>query len=226
MADIGSGAGFPGLVWKIVRPRLDLTLFERRLKPQLFLERIVAQLGLKGITVVGEDAASCREAGAFDLVVSKAAGRLASILPLADRLLAPGGAYITVKGRSWESELPRSAQAPLRLESAVELPEKRGAALVFRKSRARLSVSRETNRVRPRTAGACRRIAPRTCSPIRGSCRRLHPARARSQSSLRCVRGPHRCHPLVEVSGLRRLRGPHRRHPLQVVGGGPIAATR
>ena len=133
VADIGSGAGFPGLVWKIVRPRLDLTLFDRRLKPQLFLERVVAQLGLKGITVIGEDAANCKEAGTFELVVSKAAGRLASILPLADRLLAPGGAYLTVKGRSWEGEMPRNVQSSLRLESVVELPEERGSAVVFRK---------------------------------------------------------------------------------------------
>jgi len=134
VADIGSGAGFPGLVWKIVRPRLDLTLFDRRLKPQLFLNRVVAQLGLKGITVIGEDAANCKEAGMFELVVSKAAGRLASILPLADRLLAPGGAYLTVKGRSWEGEMPRNVQSSLRLESVVELPEERGSAVVFRKS--------------------------------------------------------------------------------------------
>lgn len=134
VADIGSGAGFPGLVWKIVRPQLDVTLFERRLKPQLFLERVVAQLGLKGITVFGGDAANSTESGAFDLVITKAAGRLAEILPLADRLLAPGGAYITVKGRAWEGELSQSIKASLRLESAVELPEGRGAALVFRKS--------------------------------------------------------------------------------------------
>jgi 16S rRNA (guanine527-N7)-methyltransferase len=134
VADIGSGAGFPGLVWKIVRPRLDLTLFDRRLKPQLFLNRVVAQLGLKGITVIAEDAANCKEAGMFELVVSKAAGRLASILPLADRLLAPGGAYLTVKGRSWEGEMPRNVQSSLRLESVVELPEERGSAVVFRKS--------------------------------------------------------------------------------------------
>jgi len=134
VADIGSGAGFPGLVWKIVRPRLDLTLFDRRLKPQLFLERVVVQLGLKGITVIAEDAANCKEAGTFELVVSKAAGRLASILPLADRLLAPGGAYLTVKGRSWEGEMPRNVQSSLRLESVVELPEERGSAVLFRKS--------------------------------------------------------------------------------------------
>jgi 16S rRNA (guanine527-N7)-methyltransferase len=135
VADIGSGAGFPGLVWKIVRPRLDLTLFERRLKPQLFLERVVVRLGLKGIKVLGEDAANCGEAGAFDLVISKAAGRFAEILPLADRLLVPGGAYVTVKGRAWRSELPRRAQSPMNLESATDLPENRGTALVFRKSR-------------------------------------------------------------------------------------------
>jgi 16S rRNA (guanine527-N7)-methyltransferase len=134
VADIGSGAGFPGLVWKIVRPRLDVTLFERRLKPQLFLERVVSQLGLKGITVFGGDAADSEESGAFDLVISKAAGRLAGILPLADRLLAPGGAYITIKGRAWESELSQSVRSAMRLESAAELPEGRGSALVFRKS--------------------------------------------------------------------------------------------
>jgi 16S rRNA (guanine527-N7)-methyltransferase len=134
VADIGSGAGFPGVVWKIIRPRLDLTLFERRLKPQLFLERVVLRLGLKGITVFGEDAAKCKEAGAFDLVISKAAGRLAGILPLAERLLVPGGAYVTVKSRSWKSELPEKLQARIRLESVIELPEGRGTALVFRKN--------------------------------------------------------------------------------------------
>jgi 16S rRNA (guanine527-N7)-methyltransferase len=134
VADIGSGAGFPGLVWKIVRPQLDVTLFERRLKPQLFLERVVSQLGLKGITVFGGDAADSEESGTFNLVISKAAGRLAGILPLADRLLAPGGAYITIKGRAWESELSQSVRSAMRLESAAELPEGRGSAVVFRKS--------------------------------------------------------------------------------------------
>jgi 16S rRNA (guanine527-N7)-methyltransferase len=134
VGDIGSGAGFPGLVWKIARPRLNLTLFERRLKPQLFLERVVLQLGLKGIAVFGDDAANFKETGTFDLVISKAAGRLAGILPLAERLLAPGGTYLTVKGKSWKSELPQPRRTRMCLESAVELPEKRGTALIFRKS--------------------------------------------------------------------------------------------
>jgi len=133
VADIGSGAGFPGLVWKIVRPGLDLTLFERRLKPQLFLERIVTQLGLEGIAVVGEDAAKCSETGAFDLVVSKAAGRLGDMLPLAGALLGSKGAYVTIKGGAWKSEMPERSRSAMHLEAAIELPEKRGTALIFRK---------------------------------------------------------------------------------------------
>jgi 16S rRNA (guanine527-N7)-methyltransferase len=132
-ADIGSGAGFPGLVWKIVRPRMQMTLFERRLKPQLFLERTVATLGLAGISVIGDDAANCADAGSFDLVASKAAGRLDEMLPLAERLLVPGGGYATLKGRAWKSEVPERFQSSMELVSAVELPEKRGTALIFRK---------------------------------------------------------------------------------------------
>jgi 16S rRNA (guanine527-N7)-methyltransferase len=133
VADIGSGAGFPGLAWKIVRPEIDMTLFERRLKPQSFLARTIARLGLEGVVVIGEDAARAGTAGAFDLVASKAAGRLTGILPLAERLLSPGGAYITIKGRAWEREVPRRARSAMRLETAVELPEGRGTALIFRK---------------------------------------------------------------------------------------------
>jgi 16S rRNA (guanine527-N7)-methyltransferase len=133
VADIGSGAGFPGVVWKIARPELDMTLFERRLKPGLFLERVVTLLGLEGIEIVGEDAANYREAGAFDLVVSKAAGRFADLLPLVERLLAPNGAYLTIKGRAWKAELPDFPESAMRFESSTNLPEKRGAAIVFRK---------------------------------------------------------------------------------------------
>jgi 16S rRNA (guanine527-N7)-methyltransferase len=133
-ADIGSGAGFPGLVWKIVRPSMEMTLFERRLKPQLFLERTVATLRLSGIAVVGGDAANCAEAGSFGIVASKAAGRLDKMLPIAERLLAPGGVYATLKGRAWKGELPEASRSSMKLESAIELPEKRGAAVIFRKN--------------------------------------------------------------------------------------------
>jgi len=133
VADIGSGAGFPGIVWKILTPSIDVTLFERKMKPQLFLDRIISLLGLDGARVVGQDASTFKGPGAFDLAASKAAGRLGIILPLAEKLLIPGGAYVTIKGRAWREELSEPGQGVMRLDSTRELPEKRGFALIFRK---------------------------------------------------------------------------------------------
>lgn len=134
LADIGSGAGFPGLVWKIVRPRIEAVLFERRGKPHIFLERTVAVLALAGVEASGEDAAACAGAGAFDAVVSKAAGRLREMLPLAERLLALGGLYVTIKGASWKEELAHAGGGAMKGAGSIELPHDRGHALFFRKS--------------------------------------------------------------------------------------------
>ena len=95
-ADIGSGYGFPGIVWKIIRPDIDITLFERKEKAALLLERIIRNLDLSGIRVEGE-AKIGSEHEPFCLVVSKAAGRLSSMLPLAEELLTPSGSYVTIK---------------------------------------------------------------------------------------------------------------------------------
>ncbi len=133
VADIGAGAGFPGLVWKIARPDLRVTLFERKERAHAFLERIIAALGLVGAEALLEDAGK-HERERFSIVTSKAAGRLATLLPLAEMLLADGGSYMTIKGGAWRKELAGASQAGMSLLAAVELPERRGAALCFRKA--------------------------------------------------------------------------------------------
>ena len=105
VADIGAGAGFPGIVWKLARPRLEIVLFERKERLASFLERTAAILGLEGVSVRAEDAALYPEVRSFDIVTSKAAGRLGEILPLAGRMLKKGGIYVTAKGTGWEKEL-------------------------------------------------------------------------------------------------------------------------
>jgi 16S rRNA (guanine527-N7)-methyltransferase len=105
VADIGTGAGFPGIVWKLARPRLEIVLFERKERLASFLERTAAILGLEGVSVRAEDAALYPEARRFDIVTSKAAGRLGEILPVAGRMLKKGGIYVTAKGEGWEAEL-------------------------------------------------------------------------------------------------------------------------
>lgn len=133
VADIGSGAGFPGMVWKIVRPDVEMTLFERREKPALFIERVIAGLRLKGVRVVAADAEAFEAERPFDLVVSKASGRLGAIAPIAERILRVEGAYLTIKGKHWQREIAEPGGGVLAFESDAPLPHNRGSMLQFRK---------------------------------------------------------------------------------------------
>jgi len=134
VADIGSGAGFPGIVWKILRPEIELVLFERKERLHGFLERVIAMLSLEGASAEAGDAGAPSRAGSFELAVSKAAGRLPLLLPIAEGLLAPGRPYITIKGSTWRDELTLAGRSSMRLERAAELPHRRGFALVLRKA--------------------------------------------------------------------------------------------
>ena len=133
VADIGSGAGFPGVAWAIARPDIAIVLFERRERPRLFLERTVKLLGLEGTATAGGEAGGSERAGEFDIVISKAAGRLDIMLPVADGLLVPGGAYLTVKGGDWRGEASEAAAGSMRLEGSERLPGERGTMLRFQK---------------------------------------------------------------------------------------------
>jgi 16S rRNA (guanine(527)-N(7))-methyltransferase RsmG len=134
VADIGSGAGFPGIVWKIVRPSLFVTLFERRERMAVLLGTIGAKLGLVGLAVVQDDANEYEPQGAFDVVVSKAAGSLGAVIPIAERLLRIGGRYCTIKGsRAWCRELRERGADRLTLERDEASRSAHGRLLCFSK---------------------------------------------------------------------------------------------
>jgi 16S rRNA (guanine527-N7)-methyltransferase len=101
LVDLGSGAGFPGLVLKLVRPALGLTLVEARQKKAAFLAYLVSRLGLEGAEVVQTHLTPVRarqwepKAAA---VVSRAAFSLSRFLELAAPLLATGGLALALKG--------------------------------------------------------------------------------------------------------------------------------
>ena len=90
--DVGTGAGFPGLVLKLQDPDLAVTLLEPSQKKAAFLHHIIGLLGVSGATVLiarVEDLKS-GHVGPFDLITSRAV-RPELILAEAPRLLAPGG---------------------------------------------------------------------------------------------------------------------------------------
>ena len=133
ISDIGSGAGFPGLVWKILRPSLEITLFERKQKTAVFLKREVNILDLKKIVVLDLDIEEYT-GDLFDIVTSKAAGRLPEMLPLASGLLSRGGFYITVKGDGWREKEGVGPFSGMEFKKEDEMPEKRGIVVIFEKT--------------------------------------------------------------------------------------------
>lgn len=101
LADLGSGAGFPGLVLKMLRPELTLTLVEARQKKVAFLEYLVSYLKLPKVEVINvhlTPSLALKWGPRFGAVVSRATFPLARFLKLASPLLLPGGLVMALKG--------------------------------------------------------------------------------------------------------------------------------
>jgi 16S rRNA (guanine527-N7)-methyltransferase len=96
LADLGSGAGFPGIPIKIVRPDLDVVLIESRERRVSFLSAALRELALDRVRVVGGrvETLQTEMVGLFGAVVMRCAGDQNKLRPAAERLLAPGGTVI------------------------------------------------------------------------------------------------------------------------------------
>lgn len=108
VADIGSGAGFPGLPIKLWAPEIKLTLIESNHKKATFLRETVRALTLTNVDIQNIRAESLANA-AFNVVTLRAVERFHSILPIASSLIAPGGRLALLIGKA---QLPQ-AQATL-----------------------------------------------------------------------------------------------------------------
>lgn len=106
VADVGSGAGLPGLVWAIARPDLDVTLIEPLLRRTTFLEEAVEALGLDRVTVLRARAEEVRET--FDVVTARAVAPLEKLATWCLPLVRPGGVLLALKGMRAEEEVASS----------------------------------------------------------------------------------------------------------------------
>lgn len=131
--DLGSGAGFPGLVLKIYRPSLLMVLLDATLKRVFFLRHLIRVLGLEKVKALHGRAEDSRLleglGGRFDLVVSRAFGPLRTLLPLVLPYLKPGGRALAMKGPRGEEELRGLERLPMELLEVryVELPWRMGS---------------------------------------------------------------------------------------------------
>lgn len=104
VADIGSGAGFPGVPLAIVRRDVTFLLLEPRRKRANFLREVARQTRLGNVEVQEKRAEDLEVTGAFDVVVARAFGSAHDLLAVSARLVKPAGLVIAMKGPKGRNE--------------------------------------------------------------------------------------------------------------------------
>ena len=105
IADIGTGAGFPGLPLAILNPTRHFALIEGTGKKARFVIQTAASLGLQNVEIVNERAENYRPERLFDTVVARALSSLAGFIAFAGHLCAPDGRLLAMKGKRPQEEL-------------------------------------------------------------------------------------------------------------------------
>ena len=114
LVDVGTGAGFPGVVAKIFKPELQLTLMEPTGKRVEFLKYVFAQLGLSGVEFAkerAEEAARKVWREQFDVATARGVAALPMLSEYCLPLVKVGGVFLAMKGPGAAEELAESGAA-------------------------------------------------------------------------------------------------------------------
>jgi 16S rRNA (guanine527-N7)-methyltransferase len=98
IADVGSGAGLPGIPLALVHPERHVGLIESNHKKAIFLQQARIELDIKNIEVMAGRAENFDSAGRFDIVISRAFSDLTDFVKLAAHLCKPSGKLMAMKG--------------------------------------------------------------------------------------------------------------------------------
>jgi 16S rRNA (guanine527-N7)-methyltransferase len=128
LADVGSGAGFPGIPIKLWAPDIALTLIESNHKKAAFLSEVARSLALSNVNVKNSRAEDVPEA--FDVVTLRAVEQFASILPVAARLLEPSARLALLISSSQVSQA-HEALPQLRWSNPIATPKSGSRVLLI-----------------------------------------------------------------------------------------------
>jgi len=110
--DIGTGAGFPGVVLGIMRPDIKLSLLDSMKKRISFLEESLAMLQLPEVTCIPQRAEEWARTGAqYDICTARAVAKMDKLVKYALPLVAPGGTLLAMKGPDIEEEIDNAKPA-------------------------------------------------------------------------------------------------------------------
>lgn len=138
VADVGSGAGFPGIPLAILRPDLEMTLIEPMLRRSNFLTEALDELGLDDRVTVVRGRAEDADLH-VDVVVSRAVAKLATLINWTADLIVESGSLLALKGQSADDEVVKAKKelSKRRLSAEVLLIRADPAADVTRAVRVR-----------------------------------------------------------------------------------------
>ncbi|WP_431229921.1 16S rRNA (guanine(527)-N(7))-methyltransferase RsmG [Paenarthrobacter nicotinovorans] len=110
VADVGSGAGLPGLCLAIARPDLELTLIEPLERRVIWLQEVVDDLGLDNVTIMRTRAELAVGMVDADVVTARAVSALTNLAGLTIPLLNGSGEVVAIKGRSASEEIEKAGK--------------------------------------------------------------------------------------------------------------------
>lgn len=120
VADVGSGAGLPGLAWAIARPELAITSVESVGKKVRFQRHVCRQLDLSNVTIEQARVEHFQSDTRFATVTCRAFTSLQRFVDLTRHLLAPGGRWVAMKGQVPDEEL-KALDNSVNVESILPL---------------------------------------------------------------------------------------------------------
>ena len=121
LIDVGSGAGFPGLPLKIMRPDISITLLDSLRKRIFFLEDTVRLLQMDGVNCVHARAEDYQKifGSSYDVCVSRAVARLDKLCAWCLPFVKPGGVFLAMKGPDVDEEVKEALPKIEKLGGAV-----------------------------------------------------------------------------------------------------------
>ena len=128
VADVGSGAGFPGLPIKLWAPHISLTLIESNHKKATFLREVARALTLTDVNIQNARAETLAASG-FQVVTLRAVERFQSILPVAARLMAPAGRLVLLIATSQAAQA-RQTLPHLAWQEPIPIPHSHSRILL------------------------------------------------------------------------------------------------
>ena len=117
LCDVGTGAGFPGIVLKIFYPNLKITLIDSLLKRVKYLNEIIKELDLKDIVAIHTRGEDYHET--FDIVTARAVANIEKLLKYTMHLVETNGQFIAMKGNI-EEELTKEIQNKINKKYKIE----------------------------------------------------------------------------------------------------------